>query len=187
MVQTQQTATHGERRQNSRADALLRFNYQEISKEQAQLDPYNPDFMIPRYFLLLSELAQIDSVLGWEIDAIKTEQPGLGHILGLLNQKLDLINTTAYDSLQNMLPSPKKVNISESGLSFFTKDALRNDSYIHLTFADTENHFQVAATAHVVYSIVGDDGMSRIGAHFISIHPKDREKLADSVEQLNEH
>ena len=81
MVQTQHTAPHGERRQSSRADAFLRFNYQEISKEQAELDPYNPEFMIPRYFLLLSELAQIDSVLEWEIDAIKTEHPGFGHIL----------------------------------------------------------------------------------------------------------
>lgn len=42
MVQTQHTAPHGERRQSSRADAFLRFNYQEISKEQAELDPYNP-------------------------------------------------------------------------------------------------------------------------------------------------
>ncbi len=91
MVQTQHTAPHGERRQSSRADALLRFNYQEISKEQAELDPYNPEFMIPRYFLLLSELAQIDSVLEWEIDAIKTEHPGFGHIFSLLNQKIDLI------------------------------------------------------------------------------------------------
>lgn len=62
--------------------------------------------MIPRYFLLLSELAQIDSVLEWEIDAIKTEHPGFGHIFSLLNQKIDLINHSTYDSLKGMLPSP---------------------------------------------------------------------------------
>ena len=185
MVQTQHTAPHGERRQSSRADALLRFNYQEISKEQAELDPYNPEFMIPRYFLLLSELAQIDSVLEWEIDAIKTEHPGFGYIFSLLNQKIDLINHSTYDSLKGMLPSPERVNISESGLSFFTKSSMQNDSYIHLTFMDTEKNFQVAATAHVVYTLEGDDGKYRIGAHFVNLHDEDREKLATCVERIH--
>lgn len=177
-----QKAPQGEeRRHSARIDAILRFNYQVISESESKLDPYNPEFMLPRYFQLLAELKQIDSVISWEIDNVKTEQPSLGHILGLLNQKLDLMNTTSYESIQAFLPSPEKVNVSESGLSFFTYSPLHSNAYIHISLSHPENMFHIATTAHVVYCLEQPNRTYRVGAHFISIHQKDRLKLAECV------
>ena len=176
-----QTESSSERRQTARIDAVLRFNYQVISETKAKLDPYHHEFMLPRYFQLLSEFKQIDEVLGWELDRVKQEHPDFGHILGLLNQKLDLINTSSYESIQAYLPRPQQVNVSESGLSFFTDNQLRTGSYIHLTLSDPEGNFHVAATAHIVYCLEQPDGSHRAGAHFISIHQKDRIALGDAV------
>lgn len=177
----QTTPSGEERRQAARIDAVLRFNYQVISENKSKLDPYHPEFMLPRYFQLIAELKQIDSVILWEIDKVKTEHPSFGHILSLLNQKLDLINTNTYDSIQAFLPVPDRVNVSESGLSFFTDVALRNDAYIHITLSHPDGLFHIAATAHIVYCLEQPNKNYRIGAHFINIHQKDRIKLADSV------
>lgn len=176
-----QANSSSERRTTARVDAVLRFNYQVISETKAKLDPYHHNFMLPRYFQLLSEFKQIDEVLGWELERVKKEQPDFGHILGLLNQKLDLINSSNYESIQSYLPSPQQVNVSESGLSFFTDNQLRTGSYIHLTLSDPEGSFHVAATAHIVYCLEQPDGSHRVGAHFISIHQKDRTSLSDAV------
>lgn len=178
----QQIDSASDRRKTSRIDAVLRFNYQVISETKAKLDPYHHEFMLPRYFQLLSEFKQIDEVLGWELDRVKKDHPEFGHILGLLNQKLDLINSSSYESIQAALPTPQQVNVSESGLSFFTEIALRTGSYIHLTLSDPEGNFNVAATAHIVYCLEQPDGSHRAGAHFISIHQKDRIALGEAVE-----
>ena len=176
-----QTESSSERRQTARVDAVLRFNYQVISESKSKLDPYHHNFMLPRYFQLLSEFQQIDEVLGWELDRIKAENPDFGHILGLLNQKLDLINSSSYESIQAYLPRPQQVNVSETGLSFFTDSHLRTGSYIHLTLSDPERQFHIAATAHIVYCLEQPNGTYRTGAHFISIHQKDRVALSDAV------
>ena len=176
-----QTDSSSERRNTARVDTVLRFNYQVISEGKAKLDPYHHDFMLPRYFQLLSEFKQIDEVVGWELERIKAEQPHLGHILGLLNQKLDLINNSSYESIQAYLPQPQQINVSESGLSFFTENLLRTGSYVHLTLSDPEGNFHIAATAHIVYCLEQPNGTHRVGAHFISIHQKDRLALGEAV------
>lgn len=135
--------------------------------------------MLPRYFLLLSELEQIDSVITWELDNIKEQHPSLVYILNLLNQKLDLINTTQLESLQSILPQPKEVNISETGISFHSETMLKSGSFLHLSLSQPNNSFHIAATVNVVYCAEKDEDGFRIGAHFVSIHSKDRNKLAE--------
>ncbi|MHA3059893.1 PilZ domain-containing protein [Acinetobacter sp. ANC 4636] len=172
-----------ERRVMSRMDAALRFNYQVISEEMALKDPYDPHFVLPRYFLLLTELDQFDQVLHNELKQLNEKDQQIAKILSLFNQKLNLITGTMYDSIvQSMLPTPEQINLSEAGLSFFTEYAITKDSYIHVTLSHPDNFFHIAAIAQVVYENYDEKNSFRIGCHFISLHPHDREKIAECLE-----
>lgn len=182
MENLQQEADNGERRLMSRINAALRTNYQLITRTDALKDPYDPSFVLPRYFLLLAELDEIDSVHQQVATGLEQENPTLARIIKLMNQKLDLITGALYDAMvETMLPSPTRVNISESGLSFYARDRIAPGSHVHLTLSHPENAFHLAATARVVYSEDEDLEGFRTGAYFISLHPNDRAKLAHSI------
>lgn len=171
-----------ERRVMSRIDAALRINYQVIAEEVALNDPYDPNFVLPRYFLLLAELDQFDHALNYELEQLAQKDQQIARILSLFNQKLNLITGSLYDAIvQSMLPIPEHVNFSETGLSFFSERPIKEGSYVHVTLSHPENFFHIAATAQVVYSREEENGQYRTGAYFITLHPQDRVKLADCV------
>ena len=162
-----------ERRVMSRIDAVLRINYQIIPDDVALNDPYDSHFVLPRYFLLLAELEQLNE---------KDQQ--IARILSLFNQKLNLITGSFYDNIvQSLLPVPEQVNFSENGLSFFSAQDINEGTYIHITLSHPENFFHIAATAQVVYSNPDEQGKFRIGAYFITLNPQDRAKLAETIQQ----
>ncbi|WP_111859514.1 PilZ domain-containing protein [Acinetobacter sp. CFCC 10889] len=174
-----------ERRVMSRIDAALRINYQIISDHVALNDPYDPNFVLPRYFLLLAELDQFDHALQYELDQLNEKDQQIARILSLFNQKLNLITGSLYDSIvQTMLPTPQNVNFSESGFSFFSKQNIKEGTYIHVTLSHAENFFHIAATAQIAYSecIAGEQEYYRIGAYFVTLHPQDKVKLTECVE-----
>ena len=184
MENLQQGADTGERRLMSRINAALRTNYQLITRTDALKDPYDPSFVLPRYFLLLAELDEIDSVQSQLAIALQQESPTVARVVQLMNQKLNLITGALYDAMvETMLPSPSRVNISESGLSFYARERIPPGSHVHLTLSHPENAFHLAATARVVYSEDEDLEGFRTGAYFISLHPNDRAKLAESINQ----
>jgi len=138
---------------------------------------------LPRYFLLLTELDQFDQVLHNELKQLNEKDQQIAKILSLFNQKLNLITGTMYDSIvQSMLPTPEQINLSEDGLSFFTEHAISKDSYIHVTLSHPDNFFHIAAIAQVVYEQYDATNHYRIGCYFISLHPHDREKIAECLE-----
>lgn len=184
MENLQQGADTGERRLMSRINAALRTNYQLITRTDALKDPYDPSFVLPRYFLLLAELDEIDSVQSQLAIALQQESPTVARVVQLMNQKLNLITGALYDAMvETMLPSPSRVNISESGLSFYARERIPPGSHVHLTLSHPENSFHLAATARVVYSEDEDLEGFRTGAYFISLHPNDRAKLAECINQ----
>ncbi|WP_347473955.1 PilZ domain-containing protein [Acinetobacter thermotolerans] len=171
-----------ERRVMSRIDAAIRINYQIISDDVALNDPYDPNFALPRYFLLLAELDQFDHALNYELEQLAEKDQQIARILSLFNQKLNLITGSLYDAIvQTMLPVPEQVNFSESGLSFFSDDPISDGTYIHLTLSHPENFFHVAAIAQVVYSRAEENGKYRTGAYFVTLHPQDRAKIGECV------
>ena len=177
-----------ERRTMSRIDTVLRINYQIIPIDAALNDPYDSHFVLPRYFLLLAELDQFDHALGYELEQLNEKDQQIARILSLFNQKLNLITGSFYDNIvQSLLPVPEQVNVSEHGLSFFGSQPLAQDAYIHITLSHPENFFHIAAIAQVAYSNETEDpNKFRIGANFITLHPQDRAKLADSIQQAQQ-
>ncbi|OTG81691.1 PilZ domain-containing protein [Acinetobacter sp. ANC 4648] len=172
-----------ERRVMSRIDAALRINYQVIPDETALNDPYDSNFVLPRYFLLLAELDQFDHALHYEIEQLNEKDQQIARILSLFNQKLNLITGSLYDSIvQTLLPVPQNVNFSESGFSFYSNQNLKQGTYIHVTLSHPENFFHIAVTAQIAYSEHEGDGQFRIGAYFITLHPQDKVKLANCIQ-----
>jgi hypothetical protein len=181
---TQHQNGSNERRVMSRIDAALRINYQIISDDVALNDPYDPNFVLPRYFLLLAELDQFDHAIHYELEQLAEKDQQIARILSLFNQKLNLITGSLYDAIvQSMLPVPEQVNFSESGFSFFSERPISEGAYIHVTLSHPENFFHIAATAQVVYSREEADHKYRTGAYFITLHPHDRAKLAETIAQ----
>ena len=173
-----------ERRVMSRIDAALRINYQIISDEVALNDPYDSNFVLPRYFLLLAELDQFDHAINYELEQLNEKDQQIARILSLFNQKLNLITGSIYDSIvQTMLPTPQNVNFSENGFSFLSPQYFKQGSFVHVTLSHPENFFHIAATAQIAYSENDDNEQYRVGAYFISLHPQDKVKLADCVLQ----
>lgn len=188
MENVQHQNGRNERRVMSRIDAALRINYQIISEAVAMNDPYDSNFILPRYFLLLAELDQFDHAFMYELEQLNQKDQQIARILSLFNQKLNLITGSIYDSIvQTMLPIPNQVNLSETGISFYTEQDIPEHAYIHITLSHPDNFFHIAATAHVVYSHQEDDGRYRTGAYFISLHPQDKVKLTEAIrlQQLN--
>ena len=176
-----------DRRVMSRIDAALRINYQIISDDVALNDPYDPNFVLPRYFLLLAELDQFDHALHYELEQLNEKDQQIARILSLFNQKMNLITGSLYDSIvQTMLPIPEQVNFSESGLSFLSDKAMQHNTYIHLTLSHPENFFHVAATAQIVYCQEQENGKFRLGAYFVTLHPHDRFKLAECISNVKQ-
>ena len=174
-----------ERRVMSRIDAALRINYQIISDEVALNDPYDANFVLPRYFLLLAELDQFDHALLYELEQLNQKDQQIARILSLFNQKLNLITGSLYDLIvQTMLPIPQNVNISESGFGFYTNQAIAKDSHIHVTISHPENFFHIAAIAMVAYSKLEDNDMYKIGAYFVTLHPQDKVKIASCINSI---
>ena len=172
-----------ERRVMSRIDAALRINYQVIPDEVALNDPYDSNFVLPRYFLLLAELDQFDHALHYEIEQLNEKDQQIARILSLFNQKLNLITGSLYDSIvQTVLAVPQNVNFSESGFSFYSDQALKQGTFIHVTLSHPENFFHIAATAQIAYVKNEEDGKFRVGAYFITLHPQDKVKLANCIE-----
>lgn len=173
-----------ERRLLSRINDSLRINYQLITRTSAMKDPYDSEFALPRYFLLLAELDEIESVQKLTLESIETEQPAIAQVLKLMNQKISLLTGSLYDNMvESLLPTPTRVNISESGLSFYARDRIPPGSHIHMTLSHPNNDFHLAATARTVYSEDEDLEGFRTGAYFISLHPHDRAKLAECITQ----
>ncbi|SCC72107.1 PilZ domain-containing protein [Acinetobacter albensis] len=170
-----------ERRVMSRIDAALRINYQIISDDVALNDPYDSNFVLPRYFLLLAELDQFDHAVNYELEQLTQRDQQIARILSLFNQKLNLITGSLYDAIvQSMLPIPEHVNFSETGFSFFNERPIQEGTYVHVTLSHPENFFHIAATAQVAYSRE-ENNKFRIGAYFITLHPQDRVKLSESI------
>ncbi len=184
MEALQHQTGENERRVTSRIDAALRINYQIISDDVALNDPYDSNFVLPRYFLLLAELDQFDHALLHELEQLNQKDQQIARILSLFNQKLNLITGSLYDSIvQTMLPVPQQVNISESGFSFYTQQNIKDGAYIHVTLSHPENNFHIAAIAMVAYSRPEENGMFRIGAYFVTLHPQDKVKLTEAIQQ----
>ena len=173
-----------ERRLLSRINDAMRINYQLITRTSAMKDPYDSEFALPRYFLLLAELDELDSVQKITLAGIEKEQPKIALVLQLMNQKIALLTGSLYDSMvESLLPTPTRVNISESGLSFYARERIPTGTHMHLTISHPHNSFHLAATARTVYAEDEDLEGFRTGAYFISLHPHDRAKLAECISQ----
>ena len=127
MENVQHQNSSNERRVMSRIDAALRINYQIIASDVALNDPYDANFVLPRYFLLLAELDQFDHAINYELEQLAEKDQQISRILSLFNQKLNLITGSLYDSIvQTMLPIPAEVNLSETGFSFYAEQQIQN-------------------------------------------------------------
>ncbi|KAF1021764.1 MAG: hypothetical protein GAK29_03335 [Acinetobacter bereziniae] len=52
-----------------------------------------------------------------------------------------------------------------------------------MTLSHPENFFHIAATAQIAYAETVENEQYRVGAYFITLHPQDKVKLAECIQQ----
>jgi c-di-GMP-binding flagellar brake protein YcgR len=114
-----------ERRQFYRIDQPVVLDYQIVSENDVKRSSQPHQFNVSPYFLLQSQLAEIDSECQHLIYKIAESTPHLATYLQHLNKKIDLIGSALSDKQVDSDTSRQQtINLSEGGLSFFAPEKL---------------------------------------------------------------
>lgn len=114
-----------DRRQFYRIDHPVVLDYQVVDEADIARSSRPYHFNVSPYFLLQSQLAEIDSECQHLIYKIAESTPHMATYLQHLNKKIDLIGRTlAGHSLENEVGREQVINLSEGGISFYNETRL---------------------------------------------------------------
>lgn len=139
-----------ERRQFYRIDQPVVIDYKVVSRDEVAGSSQPYQFNVSPYFLLQSQLAEIDSESQHLIYKIGESTPHLATYLQQLNKKLDLIASTIAGSDLDLENSQfVTINLSEGGLSFITSEAIAVETYLALKLVFPDNGLGLLLYAEV--------------------------------------
>jgi c-di-GMP-binding flagellar brake protein YcgR len=129
-----------DRRQFYRIDHPVVLDYQVVEEADVARSSQPYQFNVSPYFLLQSQLAEIDSECQHLIYKIAESTPHLATYLQHLNKKIDLIGRTLTGSNLDHEPGREQIiNLSEGGLSFLNDSALDADAPLAIKLIFPEN------------------------------------------------
>ncbi|SEF99057.1 PilZ domain-containing protein [Marinobacterium lutimaris] len=167
-----------ERRQFYRIDQPVVIDFKVVSREEVADSSRPYQFNVSPYFLLQSQLAEIDSESQHLIYKIGESTPHLATYLQQLNKKLDLIASTIAGSDLNLEASqPQTINLSEGGLSFATHEPIPLESYLALKLVFPDNGLGLLLYAEVQRCSAIDEGYE-LGVSFMKMPESCRTLLA---------
>ncbi len=167
-----------DRRQFYRIEQPVVIDYKVVSRDEIAGSSQPYQFNVSPYFLLQSQLAEIDSESQHLIYKIGESTPHLATYLQQLNKKLDLIaRTIAGSDLDLENSKPQTINLSEGGLSFFINEAIAVESYLALKLVFPDNGLGLLLYAEVQRCSEVDDGYE-LGVSFMLMPESCRTLLA---------
>jgi len=113
-----------DRRQFYRIDHPVVLDYQVVEETDVACSSQPYQFNVSPYFLLQSQLAELDSECQHLIFRIAESTPHMAAYLQHLNKKIDLIGRTLTGDLTTESSHAQIINLSEGGLSFFSATPL---------------------------------------------------------------
>lgn len=178
--------SNSERRSAPRINSDISLAYQRISVEEANYNPYDARFKLSKPINLYKDLKNISEVINSSITKIEDTHHDICGILHQLNKKIDIIGHSWQENLDRVLtPSPKRGNLSETGLSFYAQEYLAPHTHLHIVLSNTQRPYHIAVIARVIFCEEEDLEGFRTGVHFTHIDPEDRIKLALDVSDKN--
>ncbi|ABK44455.1 type IV pilus assembly PilZ [Magnetococcus marinus MC-1] len=168
-----------------RIDDLLPLAWQSVEPEAyAKIAEYYENHRIfpPTQGGLNQSLKSLD--IRDMLQDLQRTDPNLSHILGRLDQKLNLLLKLFHPQDNDLPMALTPVNLSGGGLAFWEQDpSLESGTIIQMRLALSEDAlFVVECYARVIVVIPNDrDGMTRVAVKFDPVLPHDREQIIQHI------
>lgn len=147
-----------DRRQFYRIDHPVVLDYKVVSEAEVASSSQPYQFNVSPYFLLQSQLAEIDAECRHLIYKVAESTPHLATYLQHLNKKIDLIGRTLADSHLDIEACHRRtINLSEGGLSFIANEALELGTLLAIKLVFPENSLGLLLYAEVQRSEAKED------------------------------
>lgn len=170
-----------DRREYYRIEDTLALEFSCLSDTQAQsaeaLHDNSP------LFNLLSELHVLDLESQHLLRHISERDRTLASYLKVINKRIDLLGQAVAQSLLGDIGPPKKVTISEGGVSFNSAQAVEAGTHLAIKLVLMPQALGLLLRAKVIHCQAIDDGQFEIGTEFESLTDAQRQLLARHILQ----
>lgn len=163
-----------ERRQYFRIQDMAFVRAAPLESDQTSIPEYFPEI---RSLTLKGELEKLEQQ-STELYRKLDDDIAL-NLIGLLNQKLDLI--TQYLSIQDMSLAnlaPQQVVISEGGIGFIADESFKIGQSIAVAIIFTPSYLSIFSSAEVVECLTLPDSTHQVHCEFTHLPEAMRQKLA---------
>ncbi len=170
-----------ERRQHFRVEDKLSFNYKIIKNGDIYTDQSIARELLgaQSYYLETTQyFNSIDTELMELTKTIGLQEPALAHYMNLMNAKIDHV---MRHLLLNNNRHLYQVNISLGGMSFQTKNRIKEETRMKLMMYIRPKMFPLFVDAVVVYSQFHDEDYYRTAVQFENLTPDDEYLLSQHI------
>lgn len=173
-----------ERRNFFRIDDSVSMSYQVVSEEE--LPDMIDDMEVDANFTVMASIASINQSMAGILHRIEEEDHNVASYLKAINNKIDILGRALLFSDNDVTEQPARpVNISASGLAFYTSEKIEAGVILELRLMLTPSFTGIIAFGEVVGCDQVDEPMGGFDyftrVNFMRMREKDRDLLIRHV------
>ncbi|MBB1520792.1 PilZ domain-containing protein [Aquipseudomonas guryensis] len=170
-----------DRREYYRIDDTIALDFSLLSGPQALASDALHD--ASPLFNLLSDLHLMDFESQHLLRHISERDRTLANYLKVMNKRIDLLGQALAQSLLRDIGVPRRVSLSEGGISFNHPQAVAAGSHLALKMVLMPQALGLLLRARVMHCQARDDGQFEIGTEFEALTDAQRQLLARHILQ----
>lgn len=170
-----------DRREYYRIDDTIALDFSLLSGPQALASDALHD--ASPLFNLLSDLHLMDFESQHLLRHISERDRTLANYLKVMNKRIDLLGQAVAQSLLRDIGAPRRVSLSEGGISFNHPQAVPAGSHLALKMVLMPQALGLLLRAQVMHCQARDDGQFEIGTEFEALTDAQRQLLARHILQ----
>lgn len=171
-----------DRRKFFRIDHQVSIELKKITEEELSTNPKPVQFEVSPYFLLLSQLQDLDTEGEHLLRKISEKDTTISSFLQLMHRKIDTIATAvAASGIELEKVMSQEINLSEGGMMFEYPEPVELDTYLAVKLIFPETCIGLLLYAKTCRCILLDNGLYKIGIEFIHLPENCRVLLARQV------
>ncbi|MCO4757639.1 MAG: PilZ domain-containing protein [Oceanospirillaceae bacterium] len=177
-----------ERRKFFRIDHQVSIELKTISAEEIAKNPTPVQFEVSPYFLLLSQLQDLDTEGDHLLRKIAEKDANTAAFLQLMHRKIDTIaKAVAVNGIELEQILSQEINLSEGGMMFEYPETFDMDQHLAIKLIFPETCIGLLLYAKVCRLIPMSNGHYKVGIEFIRMPESCRVLLARQVMLLQSH
>ena len=161
--------THNERRQFYRIDDHVILRYKRVEQSESELRLLDPQEKHPDSFNICAKFASISLRNAPLLRDIQDQHPAIGHYLGVLDKKLDMLAQLIFDQdADNLGEQTVSVNLSASGIALDSDEAMDNGQMLEIYLILLPSHTGIHCYTKVVHCEANNSD-NQVGGHHIAL------------------